>query len=142
VAVTCRLPSPCEPAGGVSAVLAERLAETMTAAPRRGARGDHVQDQAADCTRKIRWRARSVFRQHALLDAGYGHDSKLRAVSLTLESAMWPAFSRRCWCGSRAAGRAGHRKRGTVTRRYDLVKDLASDCGRALGAQSNGGGQQ
>ncbi len=61
-------------------------------------------------------------------------------VSLTLESAMWPAFSRRCWCGSRASGRAEHRRRVTVTRPIrSRSRTSPSDCGRKLGTQSNGG---
>ena len=61
-------------------------------------------------------------------------------LSLTLESAMWPAFSRRCWCGSRASGRAGHRRKGTVMRPIrSRSRTSPSDCGRELGVRSNGG---
>src|SRR6266849_1431782 len=61
-------------------------------------------------------------------------------VSLSLESAMWPAFSRRCWCGSRPSGRAAHRRRVSVTRPMrSRSRTSPSDCGTALGAPSNGG---
>src|SRR5450631_4056912 len=64
-------------------------------------------------------------------------------ASPNLESAMWPAFSRRRWCGSRASGRARHRRKGTVTRPIrSRSRTSPSDCGRELGARSNGGSNE
>src|SRR6266436_2043694 len=61
-------------------------------------------------------------------------------ASLSLESTMWPAFSRRRWYGSRASGRAGHRRTGTVTRPIrSRSRTSPLDCGRELGTSSNGG---
>src|SRR5450756_1134380 len=61
-------------------------------------------------------------------------------ASLTLESATWPAFSRRRWCRSQASGRSGHRRKGAMTRPIrSRSRTSPSDCGRELGVQSNGG---
>ena len=90
-------------------------AEDVTAAPRRG------------CPRRSRSRPSRRLRSNR--SAGRARSAFLAAwrcwtpatatipscarVSLDLENTMWPAFSRRCWCGSLASGRAGHRRRAT-----------------------------
>jgi len=84
----------------------------MTAAPRRGARGDHVQDQAADALEQIRWACEvGLPGSMALLDAGYGHDSKLPRVSLTLK-ALCGRLQPQMLVGSRAPPGPGT-ERGT-----------------------------
>ena len=78
-----------------------------------------------------------------LLDAGYGRDSKLRTDITELGSAMWPAFSRRRWCGSRASGRAGHQGRGAAMRPIrSRLRTSPSNCGREPGTSSMAGGHQ
>jgi len=79
----------------------------------------------------------------ALLDAGYGHDSKLRAGITDLGKRYVAGIQPQMlvWKPGTRPGRApkkGHRNApDTIS-----VKDSPSDCGRELGTQSNGGRQQ
>ena len=51
-----------------------------------------------------------------LLDAGYGHVPRCAPTLPSSGSPMWPAFSRRPWCGRHARGRAACRRKAAATR--------------------------
>src|SRR5215207_4524401 len=75
-----------------------------------------------------------------LIDAGFGHDAKLRTASPSWGRSMSPAFSRRAWCGHLARGVAGH-LRGVAAMPPMRSRSSTSPwrCRQKRGARSPGG---
>jgi len=96
--------------GGVSAVLAERLAEDDDRRAKAGVPEEITfKTKPQIALEQIRWRARSVFPAAWRWTPATATIPSCARVSLTLESAI-AAFSRRCWCGSRRAAGPGTEK--------------------------------
>jgi len=75
---------------------------------------------------QIRWACEAGLPGNmVLMDAGYGHDSKLRRASLSSASAMWPAFSRRLWCGHAHAAGPCTEEGALRCGQCNLVKEVA-----------------